>query len=45
MLRCDSGYLTYIIRARRITSGELFKYRKEVGYDSKLGPSRSEKLI
>src|SRR5271169_4321580 len=26
-LRSDSGYLTYIITTRRITSGELLKYR------------------
>ena len=27
MLRSDSGYLTYIITIRRMTSGELLKYR------------------
>jgi hypothetical protein len=27
-LRSESGYLTYIITTRRITSGELLKYRK-----------------
>src|SRR5271165_1447709 len=26
-LRSDSGYLTYIITTRRMTSGELLKYR------------------
>ena len=26
-LRSDSGYLTYIISTRRMTSGELLKYR------------------
>ena len=26
-LRTDSGYLTYIITTRRMTSGELLKYR------------------
>ena len=26
-LRSDSGYFTYIITTRRITSGELLKYR------------------
>src|SRR5271166_2418046 len=26
-LRSDSGYFTYIIKTRRITSGELLKYR------------------
>ena len=26
-LRNDSGYLTYIITTRRMTSGELLKYR------------------
>jgi len=26
-LRSDSGYLTYVITTRRITSGELLKYR------------------
>src|SRR6516164_166450 len=26
-VRSESGYLTYIITARRITSGELLKYR------------------
>jgi hypothetical protein len=26
-LRSESGYLTYIITTRRITSGELLKYR------------------
>jgi hypothetical protein len=26
-LRSDSGYRTYIITTRRITSGELLKYR------------------
>jgi hypothetical protein len=27
MPRNDSGYLTYIITTRRMTSGELLKYR------------------
>jgi hypothetical protein len=26
-LRSDSGYLTYIITTRRMTSGDLLKYR------------------
>jgi len=29
-LRSDSGGFTYIITAKRITSGELLKYRKEL---------------
>ena len=29
-LRNDSGHLTYIITTRRITSGELLKYRNEL---------------
>jgi hypothetical protein len=27
LLRSDSGYLTYIITTRRMTSGEVLKYR------------------
>jgi hypothetical protein len=29
-LRSESGYLTYIITTRRITSGELLKYRNRL---------------
>jgi hypothetical protein len=32
-LRNDSGYLTYIITTRRITSGELLKYRNGLPMD------------
>ena len=35
-LRSDSGYLTYIITTRRMTSGELLKYRNGLLMDSKL---------
>src|SRR5271167_397788 len=45
-LRSDSGYLTYIITTRRITSGELLKYRNgllmALGYHSR---PRPEKLV
>ena len=45
-LRSDSGYLTYIITTRRITSGELLKYRNGLlmagSYHSK---GRPEKLV
>ena len=30
-LRSDSGYLTYIITTRRMTSGELLKYKLTTG--------------
>ena len=45
-LRSDSGYLTYIITTRRITSGELLKHRNgllmALGYHSR---PRPEKLV
>src|SRR5271156_4104396 len=44
-LRSDSGYLTYIITTRRITSGELLKYLNGLlidrNYHSQDGPKKS----
>src|SRR5580700_10218353 len=45
-LRSDSGYLTYIITTRRITSGELLKYRNGLlMVRSYHGQRRPEKLV
>jgi len=44
-LRSDSGYLTYIITTRRMTSGELLKYRKRVTHGLKLAQRRAAQSL
>src|SRR5208282_4901918 len=44
-LRSDSGYFTYIITTRRITSGELLKYRNGLLHGLKLPQPKTVREI